>query len=229
MANTAGNAYGLTALIPLKKGSSDGVSYDKQARDLLQQWPKDDESPMACVPNTYLCRFYLLNDVFYEGEPAVEEHLKNKYIAYETNFYGSLEFYLTEAWEQAKATWQNLLKHCVAFDEVKTSEDFVCYIKRCQVNNHLYFNGSNDKPLAEQLKSLFVKQSFSHFCFLTQEFQAQGELGARRLQEAFRRYNEYIDADNLQHPTWPVAANKEPENISGDIAHIVAETKEAVQ
>ena len=229
MANTAGNAYGLTALIPIKNGVSDGVSFDKQVRDLLQQWPKHSESPMAKVPNTYLCRFYLLNDVFFQGYPAKEEHLKSKYLVYETNFHGDLETYLRAAWECAEQDWQSLLRHCVAFTKVGSAADFVDYIKRCQINNNLYFNGSNDKSLAEQLKALFLKQSLSHFCFFTQGFQQEGELGAKRLQYAFAKYQAYVQPDNLAEPSWPLAAMKEPSELQSHIAAIVAEARETIQ
>ena len=97
MANTAGKAYGLTALIPIQHGFSDNTSYDKQVRDLLQCWPRHDDSPMAQIPNTYLCRFYLLNDVFFEGDPAKEDHLNNHYLVYETNFHGDRDTYLIQA------------------------------------------------------------------------------------------------------------------------------------
>ena len=229
MANTAGKAYGLTALIPIQQGQSVGTSYDKQVRDQLYDWPRHSDSPMAKIPNTYLCRFYLLNDVFYQGDPAKEDHLNNQYLVYETNFHGDRDTYLINAWEHAKEAWRQLLKYCVAFDGVKSSVDFANYIKRCQINNNLYFNGSNDKSLAEQLKALFLKQSFSHFCFFAQEFQIQGELGARRLQEAFRRYTLYAKPENLQQPTWPVAATEEPKNLRSDIAAIIDQTREAIQ
>ena len=229
MANTAGNAYGLTALIPIKNGVSDGVSFDKQVRDQLQQWPKHAASPMAKVPNTYLCRFYLLNDVFFQGFPATEEHLNSKYLVYETNFHGDRDNYLRLAWDHAQNDWQCLLRHCVAFSEVKSAMDFVDYIKRCQINNNLYFNGSNDKSLAEQRKALFLKQSLAHFCFLTQEFQRQGELGAKRLQYAFEKYQAYAQPDNLVEPSWPLAAVIEPSELESDIAAIVAHAKETIQ
>lgn len=229
MANTAGKAYGLTALIPVQHGSSGKASYDRQILELLECWPRHGNSPMAKIPNTYLCRFYLLNDVFYQGEPASEDHLDNRYLVYETNFHGDRDTYLVEAWEHATEDWKLLLKYCVAFDDVRSATDFASYIKRCQVNNNLYFNGSNDKSLAEQLKALFLKQSFSHFCFFAQEFQIQGELGARRLQEAFRRYTDYTKPDNLQQPSWPVAATAEPKNLRSDIAAIIEQTREAIQ
>ena len=153
MGNKFGNAYGLTVLIPIKHGTEDNRAYDKIIRDKLQKWPLDKQSPMAAVPNTYLARVFLLDDVFYEGAPAEEEHLKNKYLVFSSNFFGELDPYLAGMWEAIGGVLKDFLRHCVAFDTVDSTKDFVRYIKRCQINNSLFFNGSNDKPLAEQLKA----------------------------------------------------------------------------
>ncbi len=77
--NVSGDAYGLTLLCPIKNGSDGDQSYAASLREYLENLDVDSQSPMAKVPNTYLARFYVLNDVFYEGFPVVEEHLKSKY------------------------------------------------------------------------------------------------------------------------------------------------------
>ena len=78
--NTSGRAYGLTLLCPIKNESRDDRSYAEILRDDLENLHSDDASPMARVPNTYLARFYVLNDVFYQGYGFKEEHLKSKYL-----------------------------------------------------------------------------------------------------------------------------------------------------
>jgi len=116
MGNRFGNAYGLTVLIPVKQGTENNRAYDKLIRDQIQTWPKHNNSPLALVPNTYLARVFLLQDVFYEGAPAVEEHLKNKYIVFTSNFFGDLDAYLTGMWETINEVLKVLLKHCFAFE-----------------------------------------------------------------------------------------------------------------
>ncbi len=211
MGNRFGNAYGLTVLIPIKHGTKDNRAYDKIIRDQLQEWPLDRQSPMALVPNTYLARLFLLNDVFYEGAPATEEHLKSKYLVFSSNFFGELDTYLAGMWDALDDLLKDFLQHCVAFDEVESSADFVKYIKRCQIDNSLFFNGSNDKPLPEQLKALYVKQAFVHFSFLSQHFRYDGQEGAGKLQVAFKRFVKLIQIDDTREPSWPVAAAVAPE------------------
>lgn len=211
MGNRFGNAYGLTVLIPIKHGTKDNRAYDKIIRDQLQKWPLDKQSPLASVPNTYLARLFLLNDVFYEGAPAMEEHLKSKYLVFSSNFFGELDTYLAGMWSALENLLKDFLQHCVAFDAVESSTDFVRYIKRCQIDNSLFFNGSNDKPLPEQLKALYVKQAFIHFSYLSQHFRYEGPEGAGKLQAAFKRFVKLVQIDDTSGPSWPIAAAEAPE------------------
>jgi hypothetical protein len=227
MGNKFGNAYGLTVLIPIKKDAENNRAYDKIIRDKLQTWPLGELSPMAKVPNTYLSRVFLLNDVFYEGEPAIEEHLNNKYLIFSSNFYGELDTYLTGMWDAIGEMLTGFLQNCVAFDTVKSAPEFVDYIKRCQINNSLFFNGSNDKPLPEQLKALYVKQAFVHFAYLSQHFRYEGDEGARKLQAAFRRFAKIIQIDGVSEPTWKAGATVVDPEIEQSVKSIFDDAGEA--
>src|SRR5580693_6673855 len=106
MANESGNAYALTTLCPILSGippgSQDGETHTTLLRNVLQSLTLNEQSPMAKVPNTYLCRFYVLGDVFYQGNPAVLEHLKSDYLVFSSNFYGPLDPYLQGMWDALK-------------------------------------------------------------------------------------------------------------------------------
>ena len=94
MANESGNAYALTMLCPILcevPPDSGGRSHLALLRDQLQTLHINEKSPMAQVPNTYLCRFWVLSDVPYQGKPAFLEHLKSDYLVFSSNFYGKLE------------------------------------------------------------------------------------------------------------------------------------------
>ncbi|ERN42753.1 hypothetical protein KR51_00006010 [Rubidibacter lacunae KORDI 51-2] len=234
----SGKAYGLTALIPIKsnkKTENLGQSYASNARQILQQWPSneysmdvDDLSPMAKVPNTYLCRFYILNDIFYEGKPAIEEHLKSSYIVFSGNFYSkfwkfpeALEDYVRGMWKYAGEELTKLLQNCVGFECVNREEAadkkenaFVGYIKRCQVDNALFFNGSTDDSLKEQLKALYLRQAFTHFVFKYQTQIQTGKIDAVGLQKAFRNFVEVTRPHEVDSPFWPAGIGIEPEGIS---------------
>lgn len=196
--NSAGDLYGLTTLCPIVIGTPEGEnrSFESSLRQALADLPTGEDSLFASVPNTYLARFYILKDVFYESKPARREHLKSQYLVFTSNFHGGLHDYLRGMWHHVEADLRSIWGHCVAFDEVRDASSFIRYIERCQVTNTLLFNGSTDQPLAEQLKGLYLKQHFGAFVAEHQGL-APGELRA-----AFRRFVERVRIDDLTAPTW---------------------------
>src|SRR5262245_1143470 len=129
----------------------------------LQHLGVNELSPMARVPNTYLSRLWVLEDVPYQGRPAVLEHLKSNYLVFSSNFHGELDDYLRGMWSGIERDIRAVLRYCVAFDRVTDVTTFIDYVKRCQVETTFFFNGSSDEPLAVQLKSLYLKQELAKF------------------------------------------------------------------
>jgi hypothetical protein len=84
---------------------------------------------------------------------------------------------------------------------VKDADDFVRYIKKCQVTTTYYFNGSTDEPLADQLKALYVKQEFAKFAEAN-----QGKDDAS-LQRAFEAFVSRVQPSNVTGPTWRPGAS----------------------
>ena len=222
MGNKRGHAYGLTLFCPIRPGVDDNVlepggaprSYAAALRDHLEDLGLDEDSPFANVPNTYLARLYVLNDVFYQGKPATYEHLKSRYLVFESNFHGELEPYLEGMWHGMNQEVRTIWSHCVGFGSVNDSAGFVEYVKKCQVNTTFFFVGSNDVSQAEQLKSLYLKQEFSKFVF-----ENQGK-SAEDLQAAFQRFVERAQPTNLTGPTWRSGASS--------LTHAVIEVAEGV-
>lgn len=206
MANTSGQAFALTTLCPIINGNStsdsllsikDRQSHDKEIQRLLQSLPTNEHSLFANTDNTYLARLFILNDVFFQqGNNVKRDHLKSKYLCFNSNFHGKIEPYLTSLWNKNEKTVREIWQHCVAFEQVNNVEDFIVYIKSCQVETTLSFNGSNDKPLAVQLKALYVKQMFSEFV-LTQ----QGN-SAADIKQGFKYFLQRVQLNNISSPSW---------------------------
>lgn len=202
MPNQSGHAYGLTTLCPIANGVVGETSLAAATRAVLQQLPLHEDSPLAKVPNTYLCRLFVLNDVAYQGAPAALDRLKSKYLVFTSNFHGERDPYLRGMWETAESTVREIWQHCVGFDRVKDAATFVEYIARCQVETTFFFVGSTDDPLDEQLKALYLKQEFSQFAF-----ENQG-MDAASLQKAFREFWKRTRPTSIEGPTWrPGACN----------------------
>ena len=125
MANKSGNAYALTMLCPIRQEAPpaplEGMVDQSCTACLqyqLQQVKVSQDSPMARVPNTYLCRFYVLKDVPYQGKPAYLERLKSDYLVFSSNFHGDLEPYLEGLWKAIEAEARAILQYCVGFETV---------------------------------------------------------------------------------------------------------------
>jgi len=220
MGNVSGKAYALTCLSPIKKGHFEGTAYSDEVRHRLQNWGLLEHSPMAKVPQTYLCRFFVLDDVYYESLPGTEfggtlfdflsifsdrfrrkalpreDHLKSKYIVFSCNLHGDLDAYLRGMWNAISDDIRHIWGYCYGFDQVHDADTFVAFIKKCQLSAALYFVGSNDDPLPEQLKALYVKQEFSRFA---EEHQG---LPAEQLQQAYQAFMLRIEPLNLAGPSW---------------------------
>ena len=207
MANKSGNAYALTVLCPILPGvpkdappGMEGQTCANLIRYELQQLKLSEDSPMARVPNTFLSRLWVLDDVPFQGLPARLEHLKSNYLVFSANFHGGLDDYLTGMWNNVEQEIRAILGCCVGFPKQPTVKTFIEYIKKCQVETTFFFNGSSDEPLDVQLKSLYLKQELSKFAF-----ENQGR-SAADLQIAFRAFVARTQPRNLERPTWKAGA-----------------------
>jgi hypothetical protein len=213
MANKSGNAYGLTLLCPIMQGGpadAAGQTYASLMRYQLQKLGCNSASPLALVPNTYLARFYVLNDVSFQGKPAHLDHLKSDYLVFSSNFHGELEPYLTGLWEAVGSQVSVFMRNCVGFDAVSDCASFIAYVKKCQVTTTFFFVGSTDESLEEQLKGLYLKQEFSKFVF-----ENQGRNPAE-LQAAFRQFIERTQPANPSTPTWRPGAESLDTAVTGE-------------
>jgi hypothetical protein len=203
MPNENGRAYGLSTFCPLLRDDEarNEPSHAAVVRDRLRCLAMDEDSPLARVPNLYLCRLFVLDDVFYQGDPAGEDHLKNKYLVFIAELHGSLEPVLESMWHHCHEDLRPIWEHGVGFHGVNSAQDWVRYIKQCQVETTFYFNGSNDEPLAEQLKGLYLKQELGKFAA-----EHQGR-DAASLQRAFKEFVARVEPFNLAGPTFRPGAS----------------------
>ena len=207
MGNISGNAYALTVLSPIKNGFVTGeeIAYADKVRDLLHDWNMLDNSPMTRVPQTYLCRYFVLDDVYTEslsGSNALpnEDHLKSKYLVFSSNFHGGptgdVDSYLRGMWDGIGDYVRQIWNYCYGFEQVNDAASFASYIKKCQLTASLFFVGANDEPLEEQLKALYLKQEFAKFAVDTQGLEAIA------LRAHYKTFIKRVAPTTLSAPTW---------------------------
>ena len=223
--NISGNAYALTILSPIKDGfTQDEIAYADIVRDRLQSWNTEQNSPMMLVPQTYLCRFFVLDDVYTEALPGAsaldtifdwlpimpdwarrcalpaEDHLKSRYLVFSSNFHcgpsGSVDDYLSGMWNAISDRVKDIWGYCYGFEAVNDADSFIAYMKKCQLTATLFFVGANDDPLEEQLKALYLKQEFTKFAIDNQG------LSVPELRRNFQAFFERVQPANLSAPTW---------------------------
>jgi len=199
MPNISGKAFSLVAFCPIKSiGEGDNMSVFK-TRKILQDLPtgvNSPVSPLASVPNTYLARFFILDDILFQSYPYHLDNLKSKYLVFTANIHGDLDVYLEGMYEHMEKEIKTIWAHCVAFEQVKDAKSFCAYIKKCQVKTTFYFNGSTDDALEEQLKSLYLKQEFSKFVF------AHEGASAAQIQADFKEFCRTHNPTQVKAPTW---------------------------
>jgi hypothetical protein len=163
MANQSGQVYGLTILSPILQGDSIEIGHATELRWYLASLKRDHTSPLARVSSTHFARLVVMDDVVFVGAPAIEEHLKSRYLVFETNFDGDLDTYLTRMAREIPDFVDSVWKHCVGYPGVADPAGFVAYMKKCQIETTFFFADVNDKTVQQNLKALQVQSALAHF------------------------------------------------------------------
>jgi hypothetical protein len=163
VANQSGQIYGLTALSPIIEEDSIDVYHAGALREFLADLPRDHRSPFARISSTHFARLVVMDDVVFVGAPACEEHLKSRYLVFETNFDGDLDTYLTRMARDVPEFVDSVWKHCVGYPGVADPGRFAGYLKNCQIETTFFFADVNDKTVQQNLRALQLQAGIAHF------------------------------------------------------------------
>src|SRR5580658_1414472 len=163
MSNQSGQVYGLTILSPIIENDRLDICHSMELRWYLGHLPRDRTSPFAQLSSTYLARLVVMDDVVYVGAPACEEHLKSRYLVFETNFDGDLDTYLTRMANETPEFVEEVWKHCVGYPGLSDVNAFVAYMKKCRIPTTFFFADVNDRTVETTLKALQTQAAIEHF------------------------------------------------------------------
>jgi hypothetical protein len=163
MPNQNGKVYGLTILSPIIDDDNVTPSHDLQIRRYLATLPTDGRSPFALAPGTHLARLVVMDDVIYVGAPTREEHLKSKYLVFESNCDGDVTEYLRGLANNAPEQLDSIWGHCVGYPGAQNVDHFVSYMRACQIETTFFFAAVNDKSVPETLVALRTQRAVSDF------------------------------------------------------------------
>lgn len=195
MGNVSGNTYGLTILSPIIEDNRLDICHSMELRWTLSQLPRDRRSPFAKISSTYLARLVVMDDVVFVGRPSSEEHLKSRYLVFETNFDGDLDTYLRlMVAPETKPFVQDVWKHCVGFPGTDDVDAFIAYMKKCQIETTFFFADVNDRTVESTMKALRAQSALAHF------MEKHQGLPAAELQQAFGVFLKKLEtAPQLPH------------------------------
>ena len=194
MPNKNGNVYGLTVLSPIIDDENATPSHDLQIREYLATLPTGAESPFALSPGTHLCRLVVMDDVIYVGAPACEEHLRSKYLVFESNCDCDLDSYLQGLATSVPARLDAIWSHCVGYPGASNPQAFVDYMKACQIETTFFFAAVNDKSLTETLSALQTQRAVADFIACHQHIKPE------QLQRDFTEFMAVLKAAPLPRP-----------------------------
>ncbi|UHS58625.1 hypothetical protein [Agrobacterium vaccinii] len=180
MPNLDGGHYFLTILIPIRTdlvdpGALAPVSHLHALRTALdrllpaQQSPmtskesRDDNSPFARSDRTHFARFFIIDDVAFNGrvpqnslwsavrgtvltDPQPVDHLGQPFLAFTADFdpvgTGKTEpaDYLRHLWNVMEKELRSVFQHCLQFDSVRDATGFASWVAKGQVETTMPFN-----------------------------------------------------------------------------------------
>ena len=194
MGNQNGAVYGLTILSPIIDDETVVPSHDLQIRKYLASLSTGEDSPFALAPGTHLARLVVMDDVIYVGMPACEEHLKSKYLVFESNCDGDLESYLAGLARNAPQHLDAIWSHCVGYPGAADTEAFIRYMKACQIETTFFFAAVKDKSVTQTLRALQTQRAVADFIA-----DHQG-MPPKQLQIEFDRFIEHLKSEPEPRP-----------------------------
>lgn len=194
MPNKNGSVYGLTILSPIIDDEQATPSHDLQIRDYLAKLSTREDSPFARAPGTHLARLVVMDDVIYVGMPACEEHLKSKYLIFESNCDGDLDAYLHGLADNIADHLDAIWQHCVGYPGVANRLAFIDYMKACQLDTTFYFAAVNNKSVEQTLRALQTQTAVADF------IAAHQGADAASLQQEFIQFMAHLESLPLPRP-----------------------------
>jgi hypothetical protein len=104
-----------------------------------------------------------MDDVIYVGEPACEEHLKSKYLIFETNCDADLDAYITGLAHSIPQHLDAIWSHCIGYPGAANLPQLLQYMKTCQLTTTFFFAAVNNSTVTESLRALQTQRAIADF------------------------------------------------------------------
>ena len=157
MSNYYGKFYGYTGLFPILD-NNESHNHLTELRSLLSTLPDSEGSLFSRSGLVHGARFFILDDVVYNGHPTPEEHLKNAYLVLSMTFDGELEQLAERISALGESDWDKVMAHCHSVSDTKRPHEVVLeQLRKGQVTTSFLYVDA-DKNLESTLKSLLLQR-----------------------------------------------------------------------
>lgn len=141
-----------------------------------------------------MARLVVMDDVIYVGMPSCEEHLKSKYLIFESNIDCDLDTYLAGLAERIPEHLDAIWSHCVGYPGAANGQAFINYMKACQLDTTFFFAAVNDRTVTDTLRALQTREAVARF------IETHQGMDPAALQREFIQFAEHLKSLPLPRP-----------------------------
>jgi len=159
VSNYYGKFYGYTGLFPILD-NTDTNNHIVELRSLLSTLSNKQGSLFSRTGLVHGARFFILDDVVFNGSPTPEEHLKNAYLVLSMTFDGELEDLAEKIAALGESDWGRVMSHCHSVADTRPHEVVLDQLRRGQVTTSFLYVDA-DADLKSTLKALLLQRKVS--------------------------------------------------------------------
>lgn len=156
MSNYYGKFYGYTGLFPILD-NDESHSHTVELRNLLSTLSDGRGSLFSSTGLVHGARFFILDDVVFNGSPSPEEHLKNSYLVLSMTFDGELEGLAEKIAALGESDWGRVMSHCHSVSDAKPHESVLAQLRQGQITTSFLYVDA-DADLNGTLKALLLQR-----------------------------------------------------------------------
>jgi hypothetical protein len=170
--NTAGQAYALTVLTPIRREAEAGL------RALFDTFERAPTSPLAALGRTHFARWVIVEDFINDASQPTEDHLACPYLLFTATLDGELDSYLNGlcATDWAPQVWGA----CIGAPDPAAGAPLKAYLRHNQIDTGLFFSAYPDARVERVDRCLQWRQATIDFAAEAQGTDPAALIGPRR-------------------------------------------------
>ena len=172
-----GTARALTVFAPIIPG------HEETVRELIESLPRNEESPLARLPQLHLSRLHIIKELEYQGGGQKPDELASSYLVFTSSFNGDENEYLDAICEKLPEEADSWWGHCVGYPGTADPAAFRRYILSHHQKTNLFASAYPNESVQDVLDALALRDRMIDFVVEMQRSDDPAELQRRFLAE----------------------------------------------